>query len=84
MGRRLGATDLLAARYPPGLPRLALPGGPVGAGGDAARARRGAPLRHLLAELVAVRPKRLVLLRPGRIPTAEFIVSAARGVEVQR
>jgi hypothetical protein len=40
-------------------------------------------LRLLLAELVATRPKRLVLLRPGGMPAAEFIVSAARGVEVQ-
>ena len=40
-------------------------------------------LRHLLAELVAVQPKRLILLRPGGTPAAEFIVSEARGVEVQ-
>lgn len=40
-------------------------------------------LRSLLAELVAVQPKRLILLRPGAVPAAEFIVSAARGVEVQ-
>ncbi len=40
-------------------------------------------LRALLAELVAVRPLRLVLLRPGGSPTAEFIVSEARGLEVQ-
>jgi hypothetical protein len=39
-------------------------------------------LRALLAELVAVRPLRLVLLRPGA-PAAEFIVSEARGLEVQ-
>ncbi len=40
-------------------------------------------LRHLLAELVAVQPKRLILLQPGGTPAAVFIVSAARGVEVQ-
>ena len=40
-------------------------------------------LRHLLAELVAARPKRLILLRPGRVPAAEFIISEAHGVEVQ-
>lgn len=40
-------------------------------------------LRHLLAELVAVRPLRLVLLHPRGMPAAQFIVSAARGREVQ-
>ena len=40
-------------------------------------------LRALLAELVAVRPLRLVLLRPGGSPAAQFIVSEARGLEVQ-
>ena len=40
-------------------------------------------LRTLLAELVAVCPLRLVLLRPGGSPAAEFIVSEARGLEVQ-
>ena len=40
-------------------------------------------LRALLAELVAVRPLRLVLLRPGCSPAAQFIVSAAHGQEVQ-
>ena len=40
-------------------------------------------LRGLLAELVAVRPLRLVLLRPGGSPAAQFIVSAAHGQEVQ-
>ncbi len=40
-------------------------------------------LRHLLAELVAVHPLRLVLLRPMGMPAAQFIVSAARGREVQ-
>ncbi|WP_374481339.1 hypothetical protein [Zoogloea sp.] len=40
-------------------------------------------LRHLLAELVAVQPKRLILLRPGGTPAAEFIVSVANGVEIQ-
>ncbi|WP_153162046.1 hypothetical protein [Zoogloea sp. 1C4] len=40
-------------------------------------------LRHLLAELVAVQPKRLILLQPGGTPAAVFIVSAARGLEVQ-
>lgn len=40
-------------------------------------------LRLLLAELVAARPKRLILLRQGSMPVAEFIVSEARGVEVQ-
>ena len=39
-------------------------------------------LRLLLAELVAARPKRLILLRQGSMPVAEFIVSEARGVEV--
>lgn len=40
-------------------------------------------LRGLLAELMAVRPLRLVLLRPGGSPAAQFIVSAAHGQEVQ-
>ncbi|MCA0184830.1 MAG: hypothetical protein LCH90_02370 [Proteobacteria bacterium] len=40
-------------------------------------------LRHLLAELVAARPKRLILLRPGSVPAAEFIISEAHGVEVR-
>lgn len=40
-------------------------------------------LRVLLAELVAVRPVRLVVLRPGGIPAAQFIVSEAHGQEVQ-
>lgn len=40
-------------------------------------------LRALLAELVAVRPLRLVLLRPGGSPAAQFIVSATHGQEVQ-
>lgn len=40
-------------------------------------------VRALLRELVAARPRRLILLRPGGTPAAEFIVSAARGVEVQ-
>jgi hypothetical protein len=40
-------------------------------------------LRHLLAELVAARPKRLILLHQGNMPAAEFIVSEARGLEVQ-
>ncbi len=40
-------------------------------------------LRLLLVELVAARPKRLILLRHGSMPVAEFIVSEARGVEVQ-
>ncbi|MCK0507365.1 hypothetical protein [Aromatoleum anaerobium] len=39
-------------------------------------------VRALLRELIAARPKRLILLRPGGTPAAEFIVSAARGVEV--
>jgi len=39
-------------------------------------------LRALLAELVAVRPLRLVLLRPGCTPAAQFIVSEAHGLEV--
>ncbi|MDD2990791.1 MAG: hypothetical protein PHI64_17755 [Zoogloea sp.] len=39
-------------------------------------------LRVLLSELVAVRPLRLVLLRPGGTPAAQFIVSEARGQEV--
>jgi hypothetical protein len=42
-----------------------------------------ARVRGLLAELVAARPKRLIVLRPGRVPAAEFIISAAQGVEVQ-
>lgn len=44
---------------------------------DAAR------LRHLLAELVAVQPNRLIVLQPNRTPAARFIVSQARGLEVQ-
>lgn len=40
-------------------------------------------LRYLLAELVAVQPKRLIVLHPDRTPAARFIVSAAHGVEVQ-
>jgi len=43
----------------------------------------GKRLRHLLAELAAVRPKRLIVLRPGGVPAAEFIVSESRGLEVQ-
>lgn len=43
----------------------------------------GARLRHLLDELVSARPKRLILLRPGGTPAAEFIVSEAHGQEVQ-
>ncbi|WP_374483102.1 hypothetical protein [Zoogloea sp.] len=43
----------------------------------------GVRLRHLLAELVSARPKRLILLRPGGTPAAEFIVSEAHGQEVQ-
>lgn len=45
--------------------------------GDEAR------VRLLLAELIAARPKRLIRLHPGGVPMAEFIISAARGVEVQ-
>lgn len=41
-----------------------------------------ARLRRLLAELVAVKPRRLIVLRPTA-PHAEFIVSAARGLEVR-
>lgn len=44
---------------------------------DAAR------LRHLLAELVAVQPMRLIVLQPDETPAARFIVSMHRGVEVQ-
>ena len=40
-------------------------------------------LRLLLAELAAARPKRLILLRQGSMPVAEFIVSEAHGLEVQ-
>lgn len=40
-------------------------------------------LRHLLAELVAVQPLRLIVLQPEETPAARFIVSADRGVEVQ-
>ena len=40
-------------------------------------------LRLLLVELVAARPKRLIVLRPGGVPVAEFVVSEARGLEVQ-
>ncbi len=40
-------------------------------------------LRLLLVELVAARPKRLIVLRPGCVPVAEFVVSEARGLEVQ-
>ena len=37
----------------------------------------------LLAELVAVQPKRLIVLQPDRTPAARFIISATHGVEVQ-
>ncbi len=39
--------------------------------------------RLLLVELVAARPKRLIVLRPGGVPVAEFVVSEARGLKVQ-
>lgn len=42
----------------------------------------GDRLRRLLAELVACKPRRLIVLR-STAPHAEFIVSAARGLEVQ-
>lgn len=41
----------------------------------------GDRLRRLLVELVAVKPRRLIVLRPNP-PHAEFIISAARGLEV--
>jgi hypothetical protein len=41
-----------------------------------------ARLRGLVRELVAVRPLRLILLRPWGTPAAQFIISAARGLEV--
>jgi hypothetical protein len=41
----------------------------------------GDRLRRLLAELVAVKPRRLIVLR-SVAPHVEFIVTAARGVEV--
>lgn len=65
--------DRLDWRYLAALSVLAV----VRPGADAER------LRLLLAELIAAHPKRLVLLRPGGMPAAEFIISAARGVEVQ-
>lgn len=42
----------------------------------------GDRLRRLLVELVAVKPRRLIVLRPDP-PHAEFIISAARGLEVE-
>lgn len=42
----------------------------------------GERLRRLLAELIACKPRRLIVLR-SVAPHVEFIVSAARGVEVQ-
>ncbi len=42
----------------------------------------GDRLRRLLVELVAVKPRRLIVLRPTP-PHAEFVISAARGLEVQ-
>ncbi|MDD3354163.1 hypothetical protein [Zoogloea sp.] len=40
-------------------------------------------LRLLLGELVAARPKRLIVLRPGGVPVAEFVISDAGSKEVQ-
>lgn len=42
----------------------------------------GDRLRRLLAELIACKPRRLIVLR-NHAPHVQFIVSAARGVEVQ-
>lgn len=42
----------------------------------------GDRLRRLLAELVPCKPRRLIVLR-STAPHAQFIVSTARGVEVQ-
>jgi len=42
----------------------------------------GDRLRRLLVELVAVKPRRLIVLR-STPPHVEFIVSAAHGLEVQ-
>ncbi len=42
----------------------------------------GDRLGRLLVELVAVKPRRLIVLRPNP-PHAEFIISAAHGLEVQ-
>ena len=42
----------------------------------------GERLRRLLAELIACKPRRLIVVR-SVAPHVEFIVSAARGVEVQ-
>jgi hypothetical protein len=42
----------------------------------------GERLRRLLAELIACKPRRLIVLR-NHAPHVQFIVSAARGVEVQ-
>ena len=42
----------------------------------------GDRLRRLLAELIPCKPRRLIVLR-STAPHAQFIVSAARGVEVQ-
>lgn len=42
----------------------------------------GDRLRRLLAELVLCKPRRLIVLR-NHTPHVQFIVSAARGVEVQ-
>ena len=42
----------------------------------------GDRLRRLLAELIACKPRRLIVLR-STAPHVEFVVSAGRGVEVQ-
>lgn len=42
----------------------------------------GDRLRRLLVELVAVKPRRLIVLRPTP-PHAQFIISAASGLEVE-
>lgn len=42
----------------------------------------GDRLRRLLAELIPCRPRRLIVLR-GVAPHVQFVLSAARGLEVQ-
>ena len=42
----------------------------------------GERLRRLLAELIPCKPRRLIVLR-SVAPHVEFVVSVARGVEVQ-
>ena len=45
--------------------------------------RMQCPPDFVAVPMVAARPKRLIVLRPGCVPVAEFVVSEARGLEVQ-